>query len=490
METPGASEPAARQPVIGLEVHAQLSTASKMFCACPTAVGASPNTQTCPTCLGLPGALPVVNERAVDLGVLVALALGCTVAGRSRFARKNYFYPDLPKGYQITQYDEPLASGGLLSWPAGSGVHDVSIVRVHLEEDAGKSFHTGFEDSASSAYIDFNRSGVPLIEIVTGPDLASPADAAECMRRLRAILVAVGASTAVMEEGGLRCDANVSLRRADGSHGTRVEIKNLNSFRALQRALEHEIARQSRILEAGGTVAVETRLWDEGTGRTVAMRTKEESEDYRYFPEPDLPPLALPPERIARLRESLPELPEARRLRLSSRYGLNDEDAAALAATPSVASFFEAVASACSDPAAACVWIRGELARRLSETGLELDTLTLAPADLGRLIQMVSAGALSASAAKSILSRMVETGEGPDAIASAEGLLQESDADSLRTLVHDTLASHPEQVRQYRRGKREVAGFLVGLVMKRSHGRANPAIVARLVRARLDEPEL
>jgi aspartyl-tRNA(Asn)/glutamyl-tRNA(Gln) amidotransferase subunit B len=484
------SNPAGAYDVnIGLEVHAQLRTSSKMFCGCSASYGAPPNTRTCPTCLGLPGALPVPNARAVDLAVTVALALGCAVNARSSFARKHYFYPDLPKGYQITQHDRPLATGGSLSWRSAGRTRTVRLVRVHLEEDAGKSLHEGFPDSAESAYLDFNRSGVPLVEIVTEPDLASAADAAEFARRLRATLVAIGASDASMEEGGLRCDANVSLRRrGERALGVRTEIKNLNSFRALQRALEFEITRQARVLDAGGRVVIETRLWDEAGGRTVGMRTKEDSEDYRYFPEPDLPPLAVTAERLARLRAALPELPDACAARLTSAYGLGDDDAGALARTPGLASYFERTAQASGDAAAACLWVRGELSRRLDEAGLTIEGSRIAPQALGELIRMTASGVVSASAAKQILGRMMATGGSAAAIAAADGLLQESGPAALDALVDATLAKHPVQVAQYRAGKRAVAGFLVGQVMQASGGRANPAAVDRLVRARLDPP--
>jgi aspartyl-tRNA(Asn)/glutamyl-tRNA(Gln) amidotransferase subunit B len=473
--------------VIGLEVHAQLSTASKMFCACSTRYGAAPNTQTCPTCLGLPGALPVVNARAVELGASVALALGSAVSETSVFARKNYFYPDLPKGYQITQHDQPLARGGSLGWRSGGRTLTVRLVRVHLEEDAGKSFHEERPGGAGSACVDFNRSGVPLVEIVTEPDISSPADAAEFVRRLRGVLVATGAAEANMEEGGLRCDANVSVRpRGESALGVRTEIKNLNSFRALQRALEHEVARQAGVLARGGRVDTETRLWDEAAGRTVVMRTKEESEDYRYFPEPDLPPVVLTSSDIARLRASLPELPDAREARLASAYGLVEEDAAALARTAGLAAFFEETVRAAGDAAAACTWIRGELARRVSDAGLTVETGPVTPARLGALVRMAAAGSVSASAAKEILGQMMFTDDPPQVIAAARGLVQESDAGALDALVSDTLAQHAGQVAQYRRGKRAIAGFLVGQVMKASGGRANPAMVDRLVRARLD----
>ena len=476
--------------VIGLEVHAQLATASKMFCGCSTSFGAPPNTHTCPTCLGLPGSLPTPNAKAIDLAVATALALGCEVSPVSRFARKHYFYPDLPKGYQITQHDEPLATGGALTWRSAGRACTVRLIRVHLEEDAGKSLHDGFADSATSAYLDFNRCGVPLVEIVTRPDLASAADAAEFMRRLRAALVAIGASTATMEEGGLRCDANVSLRRRGAAdHGLRIEIKNLNSYRALQRALEFEIARQAALLDAGDRVDAETRLWDEAGGRTVVMRTKEDAEDYRYFPEPDLPPLVLAPDRLARLQAALPELPEARQARLASAYGLSDDDAGAVARTAALSAYFERAAEACGDAAAACLWIRGELSRRLDEAALDIERSRVTPQSLGSLIRMVSTGVVSASAAKRILPRMMAGGDGPEVVAAAEGLLQESSPEALAGLVGETLAAYPDQVAQYRAGKRAVAGFLVGQVIKASGGRANPAAVERLVRARLDGPQ-
>ena len=484
------SNPAgAYDPVIGLEVHAQLVTASKMFCGCSTAFGAAPNTHTCPTCLGLPGALPTPNAKAVDLAALAALALGCALSPVSRFARKHYFYPDLPKGYQITQHDRPLATGGAVSWTSAGHVRTVRLVRVHLEEDAGKSLHEGFADSGASAYLDFNRCGVPLVEIVTEPDLTSAAEAAEFLRRLRATLVAVGASDANMEEGGLRCDANVSLRRRDETGlGARTEIKNLNSFRALQRALDFEIARQARVLDAGGRIETETRLWDEAGGCTAVMRTKEDAEDYRYFPEPDLPPIELTPERVARLRAALPELPAARQARLAAAYGLGEDDADALARTATLAGYFEDAARASGDAAAACRWIRGELARRLDEAGLDIGHSRVTPRALGALIRMVSSGAVSASAAKQMLPRMMATGEAPDVVAAAAGLLQESEPERLEALVDEILRQHADQVAQYRTGRLAVAGFLVGQVMKASGGRANPRAVDRLVRARLKAP--
>lgn len=484
--------PAARsedfEPVIGLEIHVQLATASKVFCGCATDGPGSPNTRTCPVCLGLPGALPVLNDRAVDLAVTAALALGSSVAGTSVFARKHYFYPDLPKGYQITQFDRPLATGGEVSWTSNGFRLRVRLVRIHLEEDAGKSLHEGIAGDAGGAALDFNRSGVPLIEIVTEPDLRSAGDAAECFRRLRALLVSIGVTDGNLERGSLRCDANVSVRRiGHDALFARTEIKNLNSFRFLERALAFEAARQVALVRSGGAVTADTRLWDEAAGRTVVMRAKETSDDYRYFPEPDLPPLVIDATRIAARRAALPESPEPRRDRLVARYAIGGAEADALAADPDLAAYFERVAAASGDGPAAALWVRGELARRLHDRGASIGSVAVPPEALARLIALVSTHAVSASAAKQILGRMVESGASPDEIAAGDGLLQDSDEQAIAALVDLTLASHPGQVAQYQRGKPAVAGFLVGQVIKASGGRANPAMVDRLVRARLAE---
>jgi aspartyl-tRNA(Asn)/glutamyl-tRNA(Gln) amidotransferase subunit B len=476
-------------PVIGLEIHAQLATASKMFCACAASGDAGPNARTCPVCLGLPGALPVLNSRAVDLGVMAAAALGCRIERASVFARKHYFYPDLPKGYQITQHDRPLALAGRLTFTSTGGEHTVRIRRVHLEEDAGKSTHPGEagQDGRPGALIDFNRSGVPLVEIVTEPDLESPADAAAAFETVRDLLVAIGVCDGNMEQGNVRCDANVSLRRG-AVPGARVEIKNLNSFRFLQRALEYEIGRQGALLAAGGVVESATRLFDQRSGETASMRTKEASADYRYLPEPDLPRLVVEADRVARLVAAMPELPDRRRARLAAAYALASDEADILGASAPLAAYFEATTAACGDAAAAARWITGELARRMKERGLTLDALPVTPASLGRLIVLVRDGHVSASAAKHILGRMSASGESADAIVAAEALGQESDPLTLAALVDEVLARHPSQVAQYLAGTRAVAAFLTGAVMKASGGRANPRVVDRLVHARLDAP--
>ncbi len=391
------------EPVIGLEIHAQLLTDSKIFCGCSTRFGAPPNTHVCPVCLGLPGALPVLNERVVQYGVRAALALGCGVHPLSVFARKNYFYPDLPKGYQISQYDQPLATAGHLSFVRNGTAVEVGIVRVHLEEDAGKSLHEGFADSDRRTYLDFNRSGVPLIEIVTGPDLRSAEDAAEFFARLRAILVWLGVNDGNMEEGSLRCDANVSIRPA-GEHtlGTKAEVKNVNSFRFLQKALEFEIDRQIEIVRAGGAVRQETRLWDQVENCTYAMRSKEEAHDYRYFPEPDLPPLAVDPGWVEAERRSLPELPDARRARFVREHGLAEADAVQLTQTRALAEYFERTARTAENARAAGHWIVGEVARKMKDLGIDIDAFRIEPDRLGGLIALIGKGTISGSVGKEI----------------------------------------------------------------------------------------
>ena len=477
------------EPVIGLEIHAQLRTATKIFCGCSTAFGAPPNSHVCPVCLGLPGALPVLNRRAVEYGVRTAAALECTVHGASIFARKNYFYPDLPKGYQISQYEEPLATDGCMEYLADGVARRVRIMRVHMEEDAGKSIHDGFSDSGRKTYLDFNRSGVPLVEIVTHPDLRAPAEAARFFQRLRGILLAAGVNDGNMEEGSLRCDANVSVRPVGADTlGVKVEIKNLNSFRFVERALDYEIRRQSALLEGGGTVVQETRLWDVAGGRTVSMRSKEEAHDYRYFPDPDLPPLVLDPEWVAGVRADMPELPEARKRRFMAEHGLPERDAGPLADDHELAAFFEETAAEAGNPRSAAHWIMGTLAHRMKTLGVGISDVTVAPAALGALIRLVDAGTISNSVARDVFERMADTGRSPEAIVEAEGLSQIGDAGALEVLVEQTLAEHPDAVSKYRAGKTGTIGFLVGQVMRATRGQANPRLVNELLRAALEPP--
>jgi aspartyl-tRNA(Asn)/glutamyl-tRNA(Gln) amidotransferase subunit B len=474
------------ESVIGLEVHAHLLTASKIFCSCSAAFGAAPNTHVCPVCLGLPGALPVLNRAAVDLAVRAGLALGCAIHETSIFARKNYFYPDLPKGYQISQYEQPLATGGAIELSSGGQARRVGITRVHLEEDAGKSLHEGFPDSDRKTYVDYNRSGVPLIEIVTEPDLRSAADAAEFFTRLRALLVWLGVNDGNMEEGSLRCDANVSVRPAGATAlGTKAEVKNLNSFRFLQRALEYEIDRQIDLVREGGRVVQETRLWDANAGRTLGMRGKEEAHDYRYFPEPDLPPVVVGAARIAAIRDLMPELPEARRRRFVDQYALPESDAVQLIQSRALADYFDATVRAGASPKLARNWIMGELARKLKETGADPAAAPLGPDRLARLIALIEGGTISGSIAKDVFEKMCASGRTADEIVRAEGLIQIDDEPAIRALVDAVLASYADAVSQYRAGKTATFGFLVGQVMKAAAGKTNPKRVNELLKKAL-----
>ena len=476
----------AYEPVIGLEIHAQLLTASKIFCGCSTAFGAPPNTHVCPVCLGFPGALPVLNRMAVELGVRAGLALGCRINELSIFARKNYFYPDLPKGYQISQYERPLASQGALEFETSGGARRVGITRVHLEEDAGKSLHEGFVDSDRKTYVDYNRSGTPLIEIVSEPDLRSAADAAEFFARLRAILVWLGVNDGNMEEGSLRCDANVSVRPAGtDALGTKAEVKNLNSFRFLQRALEHEIERQIEVLHGGGRITQETRLWDAAAGVTVSMRSKEEAHDYRYFPEPDLPPVAVAESTVTAIRAAMPELPDARRRRFVATLGLPDYDAAQLTQSPLVAEFFERTVAAGAQPKAASNWMMGELARALKERGRDISDSPATPEQLAGLLALVEGGTISGAIAKDVFEKMLGTGRTAAEIVAAEGLSQIDDEQQIATFVAEVIAANADAVAQYRAGRVATFGFLVGQVMKAAGGKANPKRVNELLRRAL-----
>jgi aspartyl-tRNA(Asn)/glutamyl-tRNA(Gln) amidotransferase subunit B len=474
------------EAVIGLEVHVQLATRTKIFCGCATSFGAPPNTNVCPVCLGLPGALPVLSKQAVELGIEAALALHCTVNPKSIFARKNYFYPDLPKGYQISQYDQPLAEHGFVEIETGGVNKRIGITRVHMEDDAGKSIHDGFKDSSKYTYVDLNRSGTPLIEIVTEPDIRSSDEAFAFLTELKQILQYVEISSCDMEKGHLRCDANVSVRlRGAEKFGTKAEVKNLNSFRFLKMALDHEIERQVELIESGGRVTQETRLFNVETGETVSMRSKESAHDYRYFPEPDLIPLKVSDAWMARIREQMPELPAARRQRFIEQYGLTEYNAGVLTATREAGDYFENVAKISGDARAAANWVMGDLAALLKEQNKEICDSPVSAENLGGLIKMIDHGRISGKIAKEILPIMFSSGETAAAVAEREGLHQISDTGALERIIDDVIAQNPKQVEQYRGGKQAVIGFLVGQVMKASRGQADPAAVNTLLKGKL-----
>jgi aspartyl-tRNA(Asn)/glutamyl-tRNA(Gln) amidotransferase subunit B len=469
------------ESVIGLEVHVQLGTATKIFCGCPTSFGAAPNSNVCPVCLGLPGALPVLNQHAVELAIQAALAMHCRVNSFSRFARKNYFYPDLPKGYQISQYDQPLAEHG---WLEISGGRRIGVTRLHMEDDAGKSIHDGFKDSDRYTYVDLNRSGTPLIEIVSEPDLRSSAEAYDYLTELKLVMQYVGISECDMEKGQLRCDANVSVMPKGATEfGTKAEIKNLNSFRFAKMAIDYEIGRQVALLESGGKVAQESRLYNVETGATVSMRSKEHAHDYRYFPEPDLVPLQVSDAWLGRVREALGELPADLRRRFIEQYGLREYDANVLTSTRALSDYFERAAKASRDPKAVANWVTGDLTGALK--GRDIAESPVSAENLGELVSLISAGEISGKLAKEIFAKMFESGDAARAIMDREGLKQISDAGALGKMVDDVIAANPKQVEQYKSGKITVIGFLVGQVMKASKGQANPAAVNDLLREKL-----
>jgi len=475
------------ETVIGLEVHAQLSTRSKMFCDCPTTFGAAPNSQTCPICLGMPGVLPVINRRAVEYGVRTALAFSLRLNAACRFARKHYYYPDMPKNFQISQYEEPLAEDGWLEIDTPSGVRRIGIQRLHLEEDVGRLVHEGEFAAAQASLVDYNRSGTPLMETVSRPDLRSPEEAAIYLRAFRAVLLHLGVCDGNMEEGSLRCDANVSLRaRGAAELGTKVELKNLNSFRNVQRALEYEVQRQAEALAAGRRIVQETRLFDADRGTTRSMRSKEYAHDYRYFPEPDLVPLKLDPAWVESIRADLPELPRAQRQRFVSQYGLPAYDAEILTQSRALAGYYEAAVREHANPKAISNWVMTELLRELGgDDEAAVARSPISPAHLGRLVRLIDDGTISGKIAKDVFARMLAGGGDPAEIVRREGLTQVVDTGALEAMVDQAIAANPKAVADFRGGKTAAAKALVGQVMKASGGKANPAMVDRLVQEKL-----
>ncbi|MGH9687842.1 MAG: Asp-tRNA(Asn)/Glu-tRNA(Gln) amidotransferase subunit GatB [Candidatus Acidiferrales bacterium] len=476
------------EAVIGLEVHAQLDTVTKAFCGCSTNFGDAPNSNTCPVCLGLPGALPVLNKRALELAMRASLAINCTIQERSRFARKNYFYPDLPKGYQISMYELPLALAGWIEIEMEGEKKRIGITRLHMEDDAGKSLHEGFADSDRWSYIDFNRCGVPLIEIVSEPDLRTPPEAYAYLNTLKQILEYTEVSDCNMEEGSLRCDANVSVRlRGAPKFGTKAEVKNLNSFRYLSHALEYEIERQIGVIESGGTIAQETRLWNVAAGRTEPMRSKEFAHDYRYFPDPDLLPVAISTPQIEEVRRSMPELPDAKTARFLRDYALTSYDAGVLTASSALADYFEAAVRAGAPAKPAANWIAVELLRRLNEAGKDILACPLPAAALAELIAKVENGEITAASGKKVFTKMFETGSSAADVIAAEGLSQISDTGAIERIVREVMTKNPENVAKYRSGNEGVFKFFVGQVMRETRGQANPQLVNEIVKRILNE---
>lgn len=470
------------EAVIGLEVHAQLSTESKIFCSCSTKFGAEPNSQVCPICLGMPGVLPVLNKKALEYAIMAAIATNCTVHNKSRFDRKNYFYPDLPKGYQITQYEQPICTNGYLDIDLDGKTKKIRITRIHMEEDAGKLIH---EDSEHYSYVDLNRTGVPLIEIVSEPDMSNAQQAVAYMKKLRSILTFIGVCDGNMEEGSLRCDANISVRPVGSKKlGTKAEIKNVNSFRFVQKAIEYEIERQISVLENGGEIVQETRLFDSSKNVTFSMRSKEEAHDYRYFPDPDLLPVILQDNTINSLRESLPELPHSRYKRFMKDHDLPQSSALILTSTKPLADYFEDSLEFCTDPKIVANWIINEVLREIGDED-EIDNFQIRPIEISKLLELVQKGSISGKIAKDVFSQMIETKKSAEQIVKEKGLEQISDEGQLESLVSSLVEKHPDEVKRFREGDKKLLGFFVGQVMKETKGKANPKLINELLRKHL-----
>ncbi len=472
------------ETIIGLEVHAQLATRSKMYCACSTNFGDAPNTNICPVCMAQPGALPVVNERAIEMAIKAGLAVGCAIQRTSVFARKNYFYPDLTKGYQISQYDKPLCLGGAIEIHTGGAIRRIGITRIHLEEDAGKSLHDMGHPTQS--HIDFNRCGMPLIEIVSEPDMRSPQEAGDYLRTLRNVLVYLEVCEGNLQEGNFRCDANISIRPVGQEKlGTRTEMKNLNSYRAVERAIAFEAKRQQEVIESGGTIVQETRLWNDAAGRTEPMRSKEEAHDYRYFPDPDLLPLVVEDDWIDRMRIGLPELADARRARFVAEFEIPDADAGVLTDDRAIADYFESTVRAGAPAKKAANWIISELMREIKEDERGIAACPITPEHLAELIALIEKGTLSGKMAKEVFAEMFQTGTAPEAIVEKKGLSQVSDAGELEAVIEGVIADNPKQLEQYRSGKTAVLAFFVGQTMKATKGKANPKLVNEILKKKL-----
>jgi aspartyl-tRNA(Asn)/glutamyl-tRNA(Gln) amidotransferase subunit B len=478
------------EAVIGLEIHAQLLTESKIFCGCSTQFGSDPNENTCPVCTGMPGVLPVLNRRVVELALRTAIALHGNIPPRSVFARKNYFYPDLPKGYQISQFEAPLSLGGHVDIESNGETRRIRLTRIHLEEDAGKLVYEGTMEKAHAGYVDLNRTGVPLIEIVTEPDLRTPAEAAAFLRKLRSIVRYLGVCDGNMEQGSLRCDANVSIRPV-GSEGlgVKTELKNMNSFRFVERALEYEIERQSATIEGGEKIIQETRLWDASKNATLSMRGKEEAHDYRYFPDPDLVPVEIDSAWVEEIRSHLPELPDAKEQRFAEAYGLPREDARTLTATAELADYFEKTVARFPHAKKVSNWILSELLRELKRDEREIDACAVTPEHLAGMLAMIEDGSISGKIGKQVFEEMYRTGKEPDAIVKEKGWVQIQDSSELTGVIDQVIASHPDEVQKYRAGKEKVFGFFVGQVMKATRGQANPKLVNELLRKKLQAGE-